>query len=86
MQRSFCSFIKNGKECKDHCVLLLRMENDTKSVLFFWKEQMPNPATDRRVQFTLAVWSISCQRVGIQHNLTTAYHPQANGMIERFHS
>ena len=52
-QRSFCSFKKNGKECKDGSVLLKRTEkNKELSVLFkrtkkngtfFWKEQMPNP-------------------------------------------
>ena len=53
-----------------------------------WISRFGVPAiitTDRGVQFTSAVWSILCQRLGIQHNLTTAYHPQANGMIERFH-
>ncbi len=37
------------------------------------------------VQFTSAVWSGLCQRLGINHKLTTAYHPQANGLVERFH-
>ena len=34
----FCSFIKNGKECKDHSVLLLRTEKNAKIVPFFYKE------------------------------------------------
>jgi hypothetical protein len=34
--------------------------------------------SDRGVQFTSAVWSGLCQRLGIHHKLTTAYHPQAN--------
>ena len=41
--------------------------------------------SDRGPQFTGAVWAVLCQKLGIQHNLTTAYHPQANGMVERFH-
>ena len=53
-----------------------------------WISRFGVPAavtTDRGVQFTSAVWKILCQRLGIQHHLTTAYHPQSNGMIERFH-
>ena len=26
-----------------------------------------------------------CQCLGIRHNTTTAYHPQSNGMIERYY-
>ena len=47
---------------------------------------VPAPVTtDRGVQFTSAVWAVLCKRLGIQHLTTTAYHPQANGLIERFH-
>ena len=41
--------------------------------------------TDRGVQFTSAVWQVLCKRLGISHCPTTAYHPQANGLVERFH-
>jgi transposase InsO family protein len=41
--------------------------------------------SDRGVQFTSAVWSSLCSLLGIQHIATTAYHPQANRMVERFH-
>jgi transposase InsO family protein len=41
--------------------------------------------SDRGVQFTSEVWQSMCSKLGVQHNLTTAYHPQANGMVERFH-
>ena len=41
--------------------------------------------TDRGVQFTSAVWAVLCQRLGVQHITTTAYHPQSNGIVERFH-
>jgi len=41
--------------------------------------------SDRGPQFTGAVWSVLCHKLGIQHQLTTAYHPQSNGMVERFH-
>ena len=41
--------------------------------------------SDRGPQFTSAVWADLCLLLGINHRLTTAYHPQSNGMVERFH-
>jgi hypothetical protein len=39
--------------------------------------------SDRGTQFTSAIWDALCQQLGIQHQPTTAFHPQANGMVER---
>ena len=36
-------------------------------------------------QFTSAIWGRVCQQLGVEHHLTTAYHPQANGIVERCH-
>ena len=36
-------------------------------------------------QFCSALWAQLSQRLGTLHHLTTAYHPQANGMVERIH-
>ena len=41
--------------------------------------------SDRGSRFTSAVWPELCTRLGIQHSATTAYHPQANGIIEKYH-
>jgi hypothetical protein len=41
--------------------------------------------SDRGPQFTSAVWSALCSRLGISRSLTTAFHPQSNGMVERAH-
>jgi cleavage and polyadenylation specificity factor subunit 1 len=41
--------------------------------------------TDRGTQFTSAVWACLCRTLNINHIVTSAYHPQSNGMVERFH-
>ncbi len=47
---------------------------------------MPDLVTsDRGVQFTGRLWNQLSQRFGFQCNRTTAYHPQANGLVERLH-
>lgn len=41
--------------------------------------------TDRGAQFESHLWQRLLAFLGTTHNHTTAYHPQANGMVERFH-
>ena len=41
--------------------------------------------SDWGAQFTSEAWSKSLERLGIMATTMTAYHPQANGLIERFH-
>ena len=41
--------------------------------------------TDRGRQFTSSLWTEICQILGTTHDMTTAYHPQSNGMVERLH-
>ena len=41
--------------------------------------------SDRGPQFCSALWAQLLQRLGTLHHLTTAYHPQANSMVERSH-
>jgi cleavage and polyadenylation specificity factor subunit 1 len=41
--------------------------------------------SDRGPQFTSAVWSALCAKLGMSRSLTTAFHPQSNGMVERAH-
>jgi transposase InsO family protein len=53
-----------------------------------WLPRFGVPAkvtTDRGTQFTASTWSSLCVKLGIEHIMTTAYHPQANGMVERSH-
>ncbi len=39
-----------------------------------------NLTSDRGAQFTAAVWSALCLKLGVSHQITTAYHPQSNSM------
>jgi hypothetical protein len=41
--------------------------------------------SDRGAQFTSEMCAAACRRLNITHNMTTAYHPQSNGLVERFH-
>jgi transposase InsO family protein len=41
--------------------------------------------SDSGPQFVSEVWTTVCQQLGIFHKTTTAYHPQANGLVERLH-
>jgi hypothetical protein len=53
-----------------------------------WVQRFGLPAaitSDRGPQFTSAVWAALCRLLSIQHIPTTAYHSQANGLVERFH-
>jgi len=53
-----------------------------------WVARFGVPAdltSDRGAQFTSAIWGELCNRLGIHHITTTAYHPEGNGMVERIH-
>jgi hypothetical protein len=41
--------------------------------------------TDRGRQFESALWADLMRLLGVRHNATTAWHPQANAQVERFH-
>ena len=41
--------------------------------------------TDNGSQFTSAVWQQLLNTWGIKAHFTTPYHPQSNGLVERFH-
>ncbi len=53
-----------------------------------WVSRFSVPETvtsDQGAQFSAASWASFCNRLGIRHAMTTAYHPQANGLVERAH-
>ena len=60
----------------------------TRALFRSWIARFGVPAvmtSDRGSQFTSSLWSALCSLLGIQHFQTTAYHPEGNGMAERFH-
>jgi hypothetical protein len=47
---------------------------------------VPDKITSNRgPQFTSNLWTELCNMLNILHRQTTAYHPEANGMVERLH-
>lgn len=42
-------------------------------------------SSDRGPQFTSQLWTEVAKLLGTHHHRTTAYHPQSNGLVERFH-
>ena len=42
-------------------------------------------SSDRGSQITYELWTAFGQLLGNQYHHTTAYYPQANGLVERFH-
>jgi transposase InsO family protein len=41
--------------------------------------------SDRGVQFSSSLWAALMAKLGIKHKLCSAFHPQSNGLVERFH-
>lgn len=63
---------------------------DTVTETFFntWVARFGAPSiitTDRGAQFESAMFETMIKLIGSQRTRTTAYHPQANGLIERWH-
>ncbi|XP_077359637.1 uncharacterized protein LOC144005384 [Festucalex cinctus] len=53
-----------------------------------WVARFGPPAdlsSDRGAQFTSEVWNSIAEGLGFKLHRTSAYHPQANGLCERFH-
>ena len=65
-----------------------RTETVIKGFLRHWIARFGIPAdlvSDRGPQFTSGLWAELNKVLGIKATTTTAYHPQANGMVERLH-
>ena len=63
-------------------------EECAQSLLTGWIQYYGVPSsivTDRGRQFTSSLWENLCILLGSEHHTSTAYHPQSNGLVERFH-
>ncbi|XP_064478563.1 uncharacterized protein LOC135391923 [Ornithodoros turicata] len=59
-----------------------------RAFLFGWVARLGCPGivtTDRGRQFTSRSFGALLSAIGAKHSKTTAYHPSANGMVERLH-
>ena len=66
----------------------IRAETVADAFFSGWIARFGTPATittDRGAQFESRLWDTLCDQFGITRNRTTSYHPQSNGMVERFH-
>ena len=71
-------------------VPIKEMDTDTvaKAYITNWVSRMGVPAdmtSDRGPQFVSRLWQAMSQYLGTQLHPTTSYHPQANGLVERWH-
>ena len=65
-----------------------RTSTCAKALIRHWMARfgIPNDITsDRGAQFTSCLWTELGRSLGVKMHQTSAYHPQANGMIERLH-
>lgn len=63
-------------------------ETVAKAILFHWISRFGVPAritSDRGRQFESAIFTELMTTIGATHLRTTPYHPQSNGIIERWH-
>lgn len=70
------------------CLKNMAAETVLEAFISTWVARFGVPAhvtSDRGTQFTSSTWRAWCEQQGIRHHTTTAFHPQANGMVERFH-
>ena len=76
--------------CWPEAIPLVDIRAEMVADAFFsgWIARFGTPATittDRGAQFESKLWDGLCSQFVIVQNRTTSYHPQSNGMVERFH-
>ena len=73
---------------KPYTIVDIKAETVADAFFSGWIARYGTPATittNRGAQFESKLWDNLCNQFGIIRNRTTSYHPQSNGMVERFH-
>ena len=63
-------------------------EDCARALISCWISRFGVPAkitSDRGAQFTSSLWAVLCSLLNISRSKTTSFHPQSNGLVERFH-
>ena len=71
-----------------HPLISISAESCCQALLHSWISRFGVPSSiisDRGAQFTSLMWKELNRLLGVKCQTTTAYHPQANGLVERFH-
>ncbi len=66
----------------------IKTEDIMEALITHWISKFGVPrfiTSDRGPQFTSQIWRGLAEVLGVELNMTTPYHPQANGLVERFH-
>ena len=83
------TIINQTTRCPEAILLASTNSSECAEALFHsWisRNGVPDIITsDRGAQFKSALWASVCKILGICHSSTTAYHPESNGPLERFH-
>lgn len=69
-------------------IIDITAETVAKAFVSCWVSRYGCPkeiVTDRGAQFSSALFEQLSKSIGFDHRRTTAYHPQCNGLVERFH-
>ncbi|KAI2647999.1 Transposon Tf2-9 polyprotein [Labeo rohita] len=73
-------FVTDLPPSQEFTTILVIIDRFSKSCLYGLPEDI---VSDRGTQFTSQVWKAFCKQLDINVSLTSGYHPQSNGQVER---
>ena len=78
------TMIDKSTRCPEAPLNRIDVETVLEAFITTWVARFSMPAritTNRGTQFTSGTWGDWCRKQGVQHITTTAYQPQAKGMV-----